>query len=108
MGRLEQRLDAVARVKDTRQLIELQARLHDALKFYFGIKNEYVAQQLQHLNDESHQNGLQLAQVQDTIKAAVEHISTFLFDQVDFEAVHRDAMLKVHRQELEEKQQVSV
>lgn len=39
MGKLEQRLDAVARVKDTRQLIELQARLHDALKFYFGVKS---------------------------------------------------------------------
>ncbi len=41
MGKLEQRLDAVARVKDTRQLIELQARLHDALNFYFGIKSKY-------------------------------------------------------------------
>ena len=40
MGKLEQRLDAVARVKDTRQLIELQARLHDALNFYFGIKSK--------------------------------------------------------------------
>lgn len=39
MGTLEQRLDAVARVKDTRQLIELQERLHDALSFYFGIKS---------------------------------------------------------------------
>lgn len=40
MGTLEQRLDAVARVKDTRQLIELQGRLHDALNFYFGIKSK--------------------------------------------------------------------
>ena len=39
MGTLEHRLDAVARVKDTRQLIELQGRLHDALNFYFGIKS---------------------------------------------------------------------
>ncbi|CAF4964551.1 unnamed protein product, partial [Rotaria socialis] len=38
MGKLEQRLDAVARVKDTRQLIELQERLHSALSLYFGIK----------------------------------------------------------------------
>ena len=43
MGKLEQRLDAVARVKDTRQLIELQARLHDALNFYFGIKTDHVS-----------------------------------------------------------------
>lgn len=42
MGTLEQRLDAVARVKDTRQLIELQARLHDALNFYFGIKSRRI------------------------------------------------------------------
>ncbi len=42
MGKLEQRLDAVARVKDTRQLLELQARLHDALKFYFGIKSKIL------------------------------------------------------------------
>jgi hypothetical protein len=41
MGKLQLRLDAVARVKDTRQLIELQARLHDALNFYFGIKSTY-------------------------------------------------------------------
>ena len=40
MGKLEQRLDAVTRVKDTRQLIELQTRLHDALNFYFGIKSK--------------------------------------------------------------------
>ena len=39
MGKLEQRLDAVARVKDTRQLIELQERLHSALSLYFGIKS---------------------------------------------------------------------
>ena len=42
MGRLEQRLDAVARVKDTRQLIELQQRLHDALNLYFGIKSNLM------------------------------------------------------------------
>lgn len=42
MGKLEQRLDAVARVKDTRQLIELQTRLHDALNFYFGIKSKTI------------------------------------------------------------------
>ncbi|CAF4190112.1 unnamed protein product [Rotaria sp. Silwood2] len=108
MGKLEQRLDAVARVKDTRQLIELQARLHDALNFYFGIKNEYVEQRLDHLNRESHQNGLQLSQVQETIQSAVDHITKFLVDQVDFEAVHRDAMLKVHREELQEQQKVPV
>lgn len=39
MGKLEHRLDAVARVKDTRQLIELQKRLHHALNFYFGVKS---------------------------------------------------------------------
>ncbi|CAF4298560.1 unnamed protein product, partial [Rotaria sordida] len=55
---LEQRLDAVALVKDTRQLNELQTRLHDALKFYFEIKNAYVEQRLDHLNRESHQNHL--------------------------------------------------
>ena len=43
MGTLEQRLDAVTRVKDTRQLIELQTRLHDALNFYFGIKSKAKA-----------------------------------------------------------------
>ena len=42
MGRLEQRLDAVARVKDTRQLIQLQERLHDALNMYFGIKSNIL------------------------------------------------------------------
>jgi hypothetical protein len=35
----------------------------------------------------------------------VDHITEFLFDQVDFEAVHQEAMLKVHREELQEKQQ---
>lgn len=47
MARLEQRLDAVARVKDTRQLIELQQRLHDALNLYFGIKsNSFISESL--------------------------------------------------------------
>ena len=41
MSKLEKRLDAVARVKDTRQLIELQTRLHNALSFYFDIKSKY-------------------------------------------------------------------
>ena len=40
MGKLEQRLDAVSRVKDRRQLIELQTRLHDALRLYLGIKSK--------------------------------------------------------------------
>ena len=72
------------------------------------ILDEYVAQQLHHLNQESHQNGLQLSHVQETVQSAVDHISTFLFDQVDFDAIHREAMLKVHREELEEKQKVPV
>ncbi|CAF0895080.1 unnamed protein product [Rotaria sordida] len=81
---LEQRLDAVALVKDTRQLNELQTRLHDALKFYFEIK------------------------IQETIQSAVDHITKFLVDQVDFETVHREAMLKVHREELQQQQEVLV
>ncbi|CAF4087565.1 unnamed protein product [Rotaria sordida] len=105
---LEQRLDAVAQVKDTRQLIELQTRLHDALNFYFEIKNAYVEQRLDHLNRESHQNHLQLSQVQETIQSAVDHITKFLVDQVDFETVHREAMLKVHREELQQQQEVLV
>lgn len=108
MGKLEHRLDAVARVKDTRQLIELQGRLHDALNFYFGVKNQYVEQQLNQLNKSSNQNALHLSQVQETIQSAVDHISHFLFDQVDFEAVHRDAMMKVHREELNEQQKKSL
>lgn len=58
--------------------------------------DEYVVQQLQHLNEESHQNGLQLSQVQETVQSAVDHVSKFLFDLVGFEAIHR--------QELEEQQ----
>jgi hypothetical protein len=54
------------------------------------ILNEYVEQQFDHLNQVSHQNGLQLPQIQ----SAVDHITKFLFDQVDFEAVHQEAMLK--------------
>lgn len=72
------------------------------------ILDEYVEQQLDHLNRESHQNGLQLTQIQQTVQSAVEHITTFLIDQVNFEAVHRDAMLKVHREELQEKQNQQV
>ncbi|CAF1263266.1 unnamed protein product [Rotaria magnacalcarata] len=108
MGKLEQRLDAVARVKDTRQLIELQERLHSALSLYFGIKNEYVEQQLDNLNRESHQNGLQLFQVQETIQLSVDHITKFLVEKVDFKAIHEEAMLKVHREELQQQQQQKV
>ncbi len=57
-----------------------------------------------HLNQTSHQNAIHLSQVQETIQSAVDHITNFLFDQVDFEAVHQEAMLKVHREELQEKQ----
>jgi hypothetical protein len=59
---------------------------------------------LTHLNQTSHQNAIHLSQVQETIQSAVDHITKFLFDQVDFEAVHQEAMLKVHREELQEKQ----
>jgi hypothetical protein len=75
---------------------------------YIFILDQYVEQQLDHLNQVSHQNGLQLFQVQQTIQSAVDHITKFLFDQVDFEAVHREAMLKVHREELQEKQNQEV
>ena len=70
--------------------------------------DEYIEQQLDNLNRTSHQNGLQLSQVQETVQSAVDHITKFLFEQVDFEAVHRDAMIKVHREELQEKQQQKV
>ncbi|UJR14680.1 hypothetical protein I4U23_001673 [Adineta vaga] len=108
MGKLDDRLDAVARVKDRRQLIELQTRLHDALNLYLGIKNEYVGQHLDHLNRDSHQNGLKLTHVQETVQSAVEEITKFLSEQVDFEAIHQEAMLKVHRDELKAKQNEQV
>lgn len=60
------------------------------------------------MNKSSDQNALHLSQVQETIQSAVDHISQFLFDQVDFEAVHRDAMMKVHREELNEQQKKSL
>ncbi len=72
------------------------------------IIDEYVAQKLNNLNQASRENAIQLSQVQETIQLAVDHITKFLFDQVDFEAVHRDAMLKVNREELQEKQNPKV
>ncbi|CAF0998550.1 unnamed protein product [Rotaria sordida] len=79
---------------------------------YYQIKTRlidaYVEQRLDHLNRESHQNHLQLSQVQETIQSAVDHITKFLVDQVDFETVHREAMLKVHREELQQQQEVPV
>ncbi|CAF0745840.1 unnamed protein product [Adineta ricciae] len=108
MGKLEQRLDAVARVKDRRQLIELQTRLHDALNLYLGIKNEFVGQHLGQLNHDSHHNGLKLLQIQETVQSAIEEITQFLSDQVDFDTIHQEAMLKVHRDELKEKQNEQV
>jgi hypothetical protein len=80
----------------------------DIYLFYIYILDQYVEQHLHHLNQASHQNGLQLTHVQQTIQSAVDHITKFLFDQVDFEAVHREAMLKVHREELEEQQNQQV
>lgn len=74
----------------------------------FSIIDEYVAQQLTHLNQLSHENAVHLSHVQETVQSAVDHITEFLVDQVDFEAVHRDAMLKVHREELEQNQKQPV
>lgn len=72
-------------------------------KFFFLI-DEYVEQRLDHLNRESHHNGLQLTQVQETIQSSVQRITKFIIEQVDFEAVHQEAMLKVHREELQQQQ----
>ena len=108
MSSLEQRLDAVARVKDTRQLIELQTRLHNALDLYFGIKDEYVEQQFDHLDRSSHENGRHLVQVQESVQVSVDQMTRFLTEQVDFDAIHREAMLKVHRDELREQPSVPV
>ena len=66
--------------------------------------DEYVAQQLNTLNQASHHNAIHLSHVQENVQSAVDHISRFLTDQVDFEAIHREAMLKVHRDELLEQQ----
>jgi hypothetical protein len=127
MSQLEQRLDAIARVKDTRQLIELQARLHDALNFYFEIKSnrallivelifnghssmnisildQVVEQQLTQFHRSSQDNSQQMSHIQDTIKLSVDHISTFLVEQVNVDDVHRQAMIKVQRDEQEENQ----
>jgi len=75
---------------------------------YLYIIDEYVEQKLDHLNRASHQNGLQLSQVQETIQSAVDHITKFLFNQVDFEVIHQEAMLKVHREELQEQEKQKV
>jgi len=89
----------------------LESKVIRDLDFYLipiYIIDEYVAQKLNNLNQASRENAIQLSQVQETIQSAVDHITKFLFDQVDFEAVHRDAMLKVNREELQEKQNPKV
>jgi hypothetical protein len=89
----------------------LELKVIRDLDFYLisiYIIDEYVAQKLNNLNQASRENAIQLSQVQETIQLAVDHITKFLFDQVDFEAVHRDAMLKVNREELQEKQNPKV
>ncbi len=73
-----------------------------------SIIGEYDGQQLNHLNHESHKNGLQLIHVQETVQSAIDHITTFLSEQVDFETIHQEAMLKVHRDELKEQQKVPI
>lgn len=50
---------------------------------------------------------MQLTQVQETIQSSVQRITKFIIEQVDFEAVHQEAMLKVHREELQQQQQTS-
>ena len=67
-----------------------------------------MGQHLGQLNRDSHHNGLKLIQVQDTVQSAIEEITQFLSDQVNFEAIHQEAMLKVHRDELKEKQNEQV
>jgi 2-hydroxy-3-keto-5-methylthiopentenyl-1-phosphate phosphatase len=89
----------------------LELKVIQDLDFYLisiYIIDEYVAQKLNNLNQASRENAIQLSEVQETIQSAVDHITKFLFDQVDFEAVHRDAMLKVNREELQEKQNPKV
>ncbi len=89
----------------------MELKVIQDLDFYLisiYIIDEYVAQKLNNLNQASRENAIQLSEVQETIQSAVDHITKFLFDQVDFEAVHRDAMLKVNREELQEKQNPKV
>ena len=73
-----------------------------------SIIDAYVEQRLDKLNQASYQNAIQLSHVQDTVQSSVDHITKFIYEQVDFEAVHQEAMLKVHREELQEKQTVPV
>ena len=81
--------------------------MHFALR-RLHIVDEHVGQHLGHLNRESDKNASKLIHVQETVQSAVEEITTFLSEQVDFEAIHQEAMLKVHRDELKEKQNEQV
>ena len=76
--------------------------------FFVHIPDAYVEQRLDHLNRTSHRNGVQLSQLQETVQSAVDHLTKFILEQVNFEAVHQESMLKVHREELQEKQKVPV
>lgn len=63
---------------------------------------------MKELNKSSQQNARQLTSVQETVQSAVDYVTKFLHDQVDFEAIHRQAMLKVHKEELQEQQKASI
>jgi hypothetical protein len=59
-----------------------------------NLVDEYVGQHLGHLNRESDKNAMKLVHVQETVQSAVEEITNFLSEQVDFDAIHQEAMLK--------------
>ncbi|CAF1444654.1 unnamed protein product, partial [Didymodactylos carnosus] len=110
MTYFEHRLDLFNKMKDTRQLIELQGRLHNTMNFYFDKKANLVEKQITYLNASSQNNGLKLGSIQDTIQDAVSQVTSFLTNQVDFNLIHQQAMEKVCKEELvqQQKQQVKV
>ena len=63
---------------------------------------------MKELNQSSNENAQHLTQVQQTVQSSVDQMTKFLFEQVDFEALHQQAMLKVHKEELQQKQNQTI
>jgi len=88
-------------LKDKKNLCELHARLHEALKCYYHLRGVQTKVGLKHFNEMTKKSNKKLENIQDQLEVSLTNITSFLeannksHRTVQLQAFHKNPLLKV-------------
>ncbi|CAF0773603.1 unnamed protein product [Brachionus calyciflorus] len=104
MRQIEIKLNSYVGIKDKRQVISLQERMHFALADFYKFKIKNGEKNYYDLAEERELIGDEINSLEDLLYQSVHQMTKFLESQADFSQIRQKALEKVLKQELIEKQ----